>query len=74
MGNHLFLAVRTLAQALELIPGSDRPARAVVNFHLGLAYMKQQERDKAFFAFIDTVNLAPGSKYAAEAQGYLAKL
>ncbi len=68
------LAVRALAQALELLPASDKSARAVVSFHLGLTYMKQQERDKAFFAFIDTVNLAPGSRYAVEAQGYLAKL
>jgi len=67
-------AENNFSEALELLPNHDRSARAVVSYHLGLSYFKQGNRDKAFFAFVDTINLAPGSSYASEAQSYLSRL
>jgi Flp pilus assembly protein TadD len=63
------LAIAPFRRSVEL-----DPRNASYQYHLGLAYMKSGDRDKARTAFEDALELDPASPQAAEVQKALASL
>jgi len=57
-------ALDALHEAHRRIPVEDLPARAAVHFHIGKVYQALADKDKAFFHFIDSIKLAPRTRWA----------
>lgn len=64
-------AVNSLLEAMQTLPRDDLPARAAVSYHLGMVYLAVNDRDKAFFQFIDAIKMAPRSKWATMSERQL---